>query len=334
MNIVYNISLDDTYVTVTTAKCQLPLFGCWCEMDITVYCMRASEWARSETAITFGVRQLKDTVRGDVFDAVPNGVLKMSRGEGTDRQVFEQHITIPNIIGQLLDKSQLDYGGVPAGRTITGSVLRRVESIFETIRSSIRKSFSGEIMSEVLQKLDDRYGQITSNVIEKFLGEIHWRLLLAKAGCDEDCLNVIEYASTHNPPQFYDILHDGEVDIPQIALAPIHRFDQTTVANLKATALLRSICGDKLADEFDKFGKFVIFQDGYQFILEPGQFVACTDPNGKTAKLCIHTANFSCNPIDEIIIAYLHVKHKLKEYMRVAIAHGAEQGFQRELIGV
>ena len=68
----------------------------------------------------------------------------------------------------------------------------------------------------------------------------------------------------------------------------------------------------------------------YSFEITPGKFPVVTDPNGKTARFCIHTIGFSCNPIDEVVIAYLHIRNRFDEWMDMAIIHNAQSGFQRE----
>lgn len=331
MNIVYDISLTEERVTVIIAKCQLALYGRWVEFNVTSYMLHENT-DRVHTAITFGLCNLKNVdIRESTFDGVADGILKLSRGTGANHQSFDQVISAPTIIGQLLDYSELNNGGVPAGRTVTGSILRRIESIIETIRQKILKDMSTDedVRQLTLQTLHERYGKITEKTLQTFLGQIDWRLMLAKAGCDDDALNVVEYAMGHNPPSFHSILEAPSTEIPLIRHAPINRFDRTTIANIKATALLGSVCGAANALEFENVGQITVHEQGYKFVIKPGEFVHTTDPNGKTARLCIHTISFACNPIDELIIAYLHIRHKLVPYMKEAIAHGAEKGFQK-----
>jgi hypothetical protein len=332
MNITYDISFDGgDAVKVTTARCQLALYGRWCDMSITAYCLGDTNFQAPSTAITFGIQDLKqvDVKPGQSHCATIDGVFNVARGSGSDRQQFQQQLSIPRIYGQLLDYSDLHNGGVPAGRVTTQSVLRRVESIIETIRQSIRRNLGCEVKEQTLARLHDRFGKITKQTIRQLLGEINWRFLLDKSGGDDDFFNVVNYAMAHNPPQFHSILHCDDTDIPLIQSSPLGRFDKSTIANLKATALLKNVCGEKLGEEFDKTGRITVKEHGYIFVIEPGQFVRCTDPNGKSARLCIHTSGFQVNPIDEVVIAYLHLRHKFDDYMKLAIVHGAESGFQR-----
>ena len=57
-------------------------------------------------------------------------------------------------------------------------------------------------------------------------------------------------------------------------------------------------------------------------MVAPGKFVKATDPKGTTVELCIHTVAFSCNPTDELILAYLHIKHQFEWYLNVANVFG------------
>lgn len=331
MDIRYLISLVDDAVSVSTARCQIPLFGRWCEMTVTAYCLGDSYQQAAATAITFGIQDLsqRDLRSERRQDGLRDGILTLARGSDGNRQQFEQHLSIPRIIGQLLDYSDLS-GGVPAGRTLVRSVLRRTESIVETIRQHIRNSVGADVRDLTLQTLSHRYHRATEQTLQSFLGAIHWRLLLSKSGCDTDCLDVVEYSFAHNFPRLYNLLHDDATNIPLIANAPLYRFDRTTVANIKATALLKNVCGETMATEFDKVGHITVKAHGYRFVIKPGQSVECTDPNGKSARLCIHTMNFSVNPIDEVVIAYLHLMHKFDDYMKLAIVHGGG-GFRTDI---
>ncbi len=332
MNIVYDISLDEEHVAVVAAHCQLALYGRWVEFNITSYMLHDRYSNHTSTAITFALGNLKNAnLRGSSFDGCNDGILRLARGTGSNRQYFDQVISAPTMIGQLLDYSDLNDGGVPAGRTVTGSILRRIESIVETVRQNILMNMATDpvVRQVTLETLHDQYGKKTEKTLQTFLGQIDWRLMLAKAGCDDDQLNVVEYAMGHNPPRFHSILDEPSNDIPLIAFAPINCFDRTTVANLKATALLHNVCGEKNGVEFESTGQITVEEQGYTFVIKPGEFIGCTDPNGKKARLCIHTIGMAVNMIDELIIAYLHIKNKLLPYMKEAIAHGAEKGFQK-----
>lgn len=329
MNINYDRELETNEVSVRQAKCQLPLFGRWCEMTITSYCLQ-------QTAITFGFRGLsnKDLApKTDTITATVNGMLTLSRGTGGNRQDFTQSIEVPRIIGQLLDYSDLQNGGVDAARTVLESVLRRVESIIETARQHIIKHFSNdpEVRELALNRVHHRFDEVTRCTISEFLGKINWLFMLEKSGGDSDFATVLEGAPSRNPPRSHTILERPSDDIMLIASAPLNRFNKATVANMKATALLKNVCGEEHALEFENTGQIVVKERGYRFAIRPGDFLTCTDPNGHTARLCIHTLGFQVNPIDEVIIAYLHIKHQFEAYMQEAVVHSPEPGFSKTL---
>ncbi len=322
LNVTYN-RLTDPDVKVTSASAHLPLFGRWCKLNVTSYSVGGG------TAITFGLEKSKTSeIRHNQSDASSNGAVVLARGMGGNRQTFEQDIVAPKLVGQLLDWSTLEGGGTQAGRTVSDAIMRRTESIVETVRQSIRRNLGENAKDQTLRMLNHRYGKATYETIRSFLGEINWRLMLEGAGLTDDAATVIDYELAHHPIRVYRITH-GDTDIPLLANAALNRFDRTTLANIKATTLLKKVCGEKLGEQFEKTGKIIIRQYDYRFVIIPGQFVECVDPNGKTARLCIHTIGFSCNPIDEVIISYLHIRNKFDEWMRMATVHGAEQGFQR-----
>lgn len=95
----------------------------------------------------------------------------------------------------------------------------------------------------------------------------------------------------------------------------------------KAIMLMRDVCGEGRARSFEHQGFLAIEKNGYHFVLKPNSWIKCTDPNGKKADLCIHTANFSCHPYDEVIIAYLNINNRFTEFMNMAIPHHADVGF-------
>ena len=359
MRIAYSVKDICDYVGATTAKCQLSLYGRWCDLTVTAYCLGENPWDATAVALSYGIRPLdQQDVVGSTFDATQGGMLRLSRGSGSDRQDFDQELQFPTITGTLFDKQTMADGGVPVARNLIRGVLRGTESMIETIRQTIRCSFPKNIRDLALKRLDERYGQITVRALRSLLGEIHWRLMLAKSGCDEQQYGCIEFMAANNPPRFYDADFEGESDIPLVGEKPgdvvagmrdfvrlaqaerrraeqrqaqLERDKDMAEASGKARSLLESICGSKLAREFDNCGYITVKQNGYRFEIPENNFVRCIDPNGKYAELCIHTQGFQCNPIDEIILSYLHIRHKLAAYMKEAILHGAERGFQKKV---
>lgn len=322
LNMVYT-RLDDPDVLVTLVSCHLPIFGRWCKLHVSSYSVGGG------TAITFGL-QPSDTleVSRDRGNAT-FGKITLARGNAGNRQLFEQGIEAPKLTGQLLDWSTLADGGTPAGRTVSAAIRNRSESIVETVRQHIRRNVGKNVKEQTIETLNERFGKTTYETIRSFLGEINWRLMLEGAGLDEDGAALIDYESANIPIRVFRITHDDDTDIPLIANAELNRFDCTTLANIKATTLLKKVCGEELGEQFEKTGKIIVYKHDYRFEIAPGQFVSVTDPNGKTARLCIHTVGFSCNPIDEVIISYLHIRNKFDEWMAIAAAHSPQAGFQQ-----
>ena len=324
MNVAYNRVDEGDAVQVTTAHVHLPLYGRWTALHVTSYCVGQG------TAITFGMRpSASDEIKHDRMNATLNGQINMSRGSGGNRQQFQQTVTVPNVIGQLLDWSTLNGGEVAAARTVCEAILRKVESIVETVRQGIRNNLGKNAKNQTLTVLGERYDKITKDAVHAFLKELNWPLMLQGAGLTTEAMHVVDYTLTHNPVDMFTIGHHDDTGIPLIQFAELKRFDRTTLANIKASNLLRKVCGNKLGDQFDKDGKIVIYEHDYCFVIAPGNFIDCTDPNGKTARLCIHTMGLSCNPIDEVVISYLHIRNKFDDWMKMSIAHGAEQGFRK-----
>ncbi len=359
MRIAYQVRDICDYVGATTAKCQVSLYGRWCDLTITAYCLGDNPIDATAVACSYGIRPLNHSeLLGSTFDGVPNGMLRLSRGSGGNHQEFDQKIDFPLITGEFFDKQTVADGGVPAARNLIRGILRGTESMVETIRQTIRCSFPENIRSLAVKALDDRYGAITVRTLRSLLGEIHWRLMLVKSGCDEQQLGCIEYMAGHNPPRFYDVNFEDESDIPLVGEKPgdvvkgmkdfvrlaqaerrraehlqamLERDAKTAEASGKARSLLESICGPKLAREFDAKGFITVEQDGYTFEIPANDFIRCTDPNGKRANLCIHSQSFQVNPVDEILLAYLHIRHKLAAYMKEAIIQGGDKGFKKKV---
>jgi hypothetical protein len=307
--------------------------------------------------MNYGIRPLADQgeLRCSSFDAVQDGVLGLIRGTGGNCQRFDQAINFPPIVGEFFDRQAVG-DGVGVVRDLMRGILRGTESMVETVRQSIRCSFSESVSDFALNELDERYGEITARTLRSFLGQIHWRLMLAKSGCDDQQFGCLEFMSAHNPPRFYDVDFGGESDIPlvgehpgdviagmqaAIRLAQAERqraealrahseaMRRRKEATKTAKSLLATICGEKIAWQFDWAGFIKIEQNGYKFEIPPNGFIGCTDSDGKTARLCIHSRGFQVNPVDEVILAYLQIRHNFTEFMQEAIIHDAQRGFRR-----
>ncbi len=346
-------------IAMASASTFLPLYGRWTRLSFTVNTVRRHGFPA--TTINFGLRAANDAdnFRGRLSRASNDGKLSIYYGDGGHKRQVEQVVDIPNLSGTIMEFSYLHDGGEAAGRIIAQAFLRQMESILESIRRSIRQQLAPSICDSFIVKIDSEYGEHTRDALDNFLKGINWKMLLMRSGCDERCGNVADFSLLHNEFRHHPLsVVDTEIK-PFDYFAPAMRFENPNIedqireaheremieadrqrreraekqhkemlhANATAVELLASVCGQANADIFAKSGHVPLEHDGYNFKLRAGHFHRCTDPNGKTADLCIHTRSFSCNQIDEIVIAYLTIKNDFRRYMRMAVAHGAARGF-------
>lgn len=314
--------ISNNGVTLTTVFTVAPFYGRACAATLTAYHLNGG------TAITFGFRGAYDSEKLSGIGHLPNGMLRISK----PHRVLEQDIVVKPLHGCVLDMSNISDSGVSAGREISKAILRKFESIIETTRQSIRQHIGRGVRDESLNMLHERFRKSTRGTISGILGQINWPLFLDGSNCGEECLMVVDYTMSHNRPAFHDITFDGDTDIPTLTARLSSDTSQAqNIACLKATALLEHVCGHELATEFANKGRITVKSGGFTFVIRPNKFVECTDPNGNKGRLCIHTVALSCNPIDELTIAYLSIKHRLKEYLKLAIVHRDDAGFSTAL---
>jgi len=318
MKTSYDITSDGDEFALVKAKTRAAIFGRRCSLLLSSYQVNGL------VAITLEIRP-DDQAISDM-SAAPNGMLRIPDGSGGHRRVVEQSIDLRPLHTTILSLSDIANGAVQAGRFVSAQMLRRLESVVEHLRRAIRQGLSNAFFDRAIDFIDERYGDETEAFLKAYLGQLHWQLLLMRTGCGEECLGVIDYTLNHNPPSQYRI--DDERTLAVEALgAYASGFSKRDVADAKATVLLRRVCGEELAQEFERDGKITVFQRGYRFVIRPGQFVKVFDKHDVQATLCIHTFSFNCNPIDELSIAYLNIKHRFDEYWRTAIMHGCGTDF-------
>ena len=313
--------ISDNGATVTTAFTVAPFYGRACAFTLTAYHLCQPD-GDTVTAITFGFRVAERAERLPGIGHLPDGMLRISEPHRT----LEQELAVRPLCGHVLGMSDITDGGVEAGREIAQAILRKFESVVETTRQSIRRNMGREVRDAALGRLHDRFHEPTRETVTGILGQFNWPLLLDGSNCGEECLGVVEYTMSHNRPTYHDITFDGETGIPTLA-SESFAFTKLAIADFKATALLEHVCGRELAAEFSNKGRITVKSGGFTFVIRPNKFVECTDPKGNKGVLCIHAASFSCNPIDELTIAYLSIKHRLKEYLKTAVVHGRDPGF-------
>lgn len=101
-----------------------------------------------------------------------------------------------------------------------------------------------------------------------------------------------------------------------------------TNADHQAMILLGKVVGQEVANEFLDTGVVLVQREGYTFKIHARAFIEVLDPAGKTANLCIHSQQFCCNFVDEVVIAYLNIKNNFEEYINTANIF-ASPGFKK-----
>lgn len=256
-----------------------------------------------------------------------NGLLSLPFGsvKNGDRRSIAQELVVSSRYGEVFGLSELQNSAVFGGRTIAKAFIDCVSAIIENIRRSIALNLSEQVRDNFTAEIDKRYGQSTREIVKHILPTIHWDLMLAGSGCDDQCLNVVKASFQNNFPIQYEITRTEPTGIPELP-QPIY-YDARALSDVKATALLEIVCGKKIATFFKKHGYIQAKTQGYEFTIRPGRWIQCTDPAGLSAELCIHTVNFSCNAIDEVVISYLHIHNDLSNWMKSGAIHNAQHGF-------
>lgn len=322
VNITYSRQVADDFA-ITTARSFLPLYGRWTDFTLSTYCNQDHM-----VAMTFGMRPIeKNETRPSLFEATRDGMFRQELGQNGHRRTVIQEIAIRPCAGAVLEWTEVDPDEpVYFGREFSRVLLRKMESIIETTRLRIRRELSTSCRSETLVALDKRFGKMTETALTEVLGQINWALMLSHANIPDQALTVIDTSTRMQRWQFYSIPFDGQTNIPPLPETEAS-LAMRSFADHKAAGLLRHVCGEALSQEFQKLGRITVKERGYTFILAPYKFVECIDPDNKKAQLCIHTVSFTTNPIDELTIGYLNIRNRFREYMNMAIVHGADPGF-------
>lgn len=297
------LAKDQGTICVTHASQELTLFGCRIRLVITAYTNNTpgDRW----TAINF------------VSEGVNRSRLRLNHRTENGFKTIEQFLDAPVIYGGLLDHSTLDDDhDVAVGRTVADAFLRRMAGVVEENRATLRRCFGKEVRAHGVDHIARYMGDVSE--FDKALRELHYALLLRHSGIPESAIQAIETIMRNNRFERYPFDHDGVVAIPPLS-AESFVFSKETVANMKATALLRHVCGDELYREFRLTEQITVHSRGYKFVISPRAHVHVTDEGtGGCADFCIHTSGFSCNPIDEVVLAYLSIQHEFERYFKTA----------------
>jgi len=279
---------------------------------------------------------------GHLLDIAYNGFLRFPEEDDRGKRIVEQRVDLKGIVTEVHPFTSFREATEREAREVCQRLFQKFEAVAEFVRRQIVNSFAPPFRSRGTAALDARFGR-TSQETSRLLSTLHWPLLLSDVRAPDVFRNVIDYVMTHNHPRYFP-LADGNPEALELrgneygdvadVVQTVHAMREAETkavqfaqANAKAAALLRMVCGQEHHDYFMSKGCIDLEQNGWKFRLKPGAFVDCTDPRGRKGRLCIHTVALSCNPIDEIVLAFLHIRHKFEEYLAVAIVHGCEEGF-------
>lgn len=325
--------IDVTYTTqvfpdntITTASVNLPVYGRWARLTLTSYVIGGS------TSVMYRFEPVTRDVaiRGETFDAQKNGMLRISHG---NREI-EQEIILPSFIGWLFAPSRINGGSVPEARAMTAALLRKIESLLETCRLHIRARIGAEVFDTMMVTLARYFDERTRKAVTAMLAEMNWRFMLRGSGMTDQGFGVIDFSLANNPIRFNGInaANPQVIDILDISETASIGSEMANLAGQLAKSLLRQVCGDELADEFETREQISFKAHGYSFIVAPSRWIKATDPNGVKAELCIHTIGLSCHPIDEVTISYLNIMHNIKSWLKTAIVHPYGSKFDKNLV--
>jgi hypothetical protein len=284
-------------------------------------------------------------------DCAYRGVVRMHDMSTGVKQPVEQ-VLVPHgaVYVSVLDFTDMSNGGAPLGRRVVRAMLRWFEALLEHSRRSVRHGFSNRVRDRAIQFTHQLYGQATAETAT-LLGTLHWPLLLEGSDCGTECLDTIGTTTELNPARYLELADANDMDVePLVGNARSghevrrdvrHELDillreqqraqrdaEYAAGRQRAVELMRSICGADLADQFATTNCLVLEHEGYEFTFRPDGMIQCRDPNGKQASLCIHTRGFCCHPVDEIIIAYLNIRNRFRDFMRIANVYRRDRAFR------
>lgn len=208
-------------------------------------------------AITYGFRGARrDEIDDRPLDALPDGIVRRSEGHRCWQRTVEQKLEAPLLHGEVLPLSEVHEGGTPTARTVADALLHVAEALIETTRHTIRRNLAASLLRQTAAILHERYAAPTRQAAQ-LLGEINWPLMLMGSDCGEPCMQTLDYVLRHNPPRCYDITFDGDTEIEPLHCENV-RFSHTALANMRATALLQRVCGERAAAEFRACGHITV----------------------------------------------------------------------------
>jgi hypothetical protein len=339
------------------------LYGARGKVTINTVIIHSSEALRRERTFTSIRLAFTPLVNNDDShgweDCAYRGVVRVpDTSMGVRHQVEQVLVPCRAVYVSALDFTDMSDGGAPLGRRLVRATLRRFEALLEHSRRSIRNGFAAPVRDRAIRYTHQAYGQSTAYTAT-ILGTLQWPFLLEGSDCGRECLDTVDYTTARNPPHFLELVEDNEMDVEplvrdaqpggrvlrnirhQADMLLRHQADmllrqqqqaqrdaEHAAGTARAVELMRSVCGEAATEQFAKDNCIILEHDGYEFTLRPDGMMRCRDPNGKEARLCIHTRGLCCHPLDEIIIAYLNIRHRFGDFMRTANVFGRNPGFR------
>lgn len=290
------------------------------------------------------------TMRVDEFDtsgligARRDGMLIFNEptDDGRYRSV-EQVIDYPELGGTIVENSFFRGAADDLPQFIADKLRDKLESVFEHCRGFVSKGISDFAKERAYNRLDDTIGY-TRKYINEFVQNVNWAMLFNWTDCGEDMAVAIDAAvrnttlrlndfaqQNHAFESFvpyaepYDNAHINELfaerraaEMAEWEREQAERNANREKANQTAISMMYDFLGESFGKQFEAKGYVELTQNGYHFTVAPSANIRVADPKGNRAGLCIHTINFSCNPIDEIVIAVLNIQNRFYEFMAKA----------------
>lgn len=254
-----------------------------------------------------------------IFDQSPQG-----------KRYVEQQIYLTNIKtwAWISDKHMIQSDPVSFARELAKGILDQHNAIFETIRQRIRSYLAYDFREKSAVWLENVFGDASRDNMMTALKDMHWPFLLQRTSAPEQFINVLETELNIAVPYYTPLTYEGKAEVMPLDLSGEGMGEvMKGIARKKAFALMDQVLGKEASFQFGLGKPLRTQKNGYTFIIKERSFVECKDPEGHGAKLCIHTYNMACNSIDEVVIAYLNIKHCFDDYMKTAVFHSVEDGF-------
>lgn len=299
---------------------------------------------------------------GGMIGARRDGLLIINDGDGGHKRAIEQTIEFPTISGSIVENSFFRGSGEDLPQFISTQLQTKLESALERCRQLISSDMGDSTKDRAFTRLDDNVKH-TRKHINDFIQNVNWSMLFGWSDCGDVLRESIDSAIRDVTIRVNGML-DQDYDIPDFVpysepyfnqhihdifearrLAELEAIQQLNAerqaawheenakrqaeyakANKTALSMMYDFLGDKFGKQFESQGYVELTQNGYTFTVAPSANIQVVDPKGNRAGLCIHTIGFSCNPIDEIVIAVLNIQNRFYEFMSKA-NYFSDRGF-------